>query len=269
MRREQTLTESTEQTLSDHESPVLPVPSSNFIHRLVPSRFPSPGTPVDAVGPEGSPLTKYQCYHRRITYSGAAFGRCTLGGFWRTRGLLQTWRLLSGMPARRAGRRRGVGDRCWWRLSGSRKAGSNDVCLALEEGPLAGLEDTGFGTKMMAEGCKRTGEARSNRLRSSSLSSSLPKSASSTALSVDSFCRSCKLKLPCVRVPRIWSSLGVKLHKLDFLLRSQKYNFLPTSPPYSPLSALSASCELAQSPLAFGRRDGWIVTLRVLWRICR
>lgn len=35
---------------------------------------------------------------------------------------------------------------------GSRKARSNDVCLALEEGPLAGLEDTGFGTKMMAKG---------------------------------------------------------------------------------------------------------------------
>lgn len=162
-------------------------------------------------------------------------------------------------------RRGGRGDEGGWVTAAgggspdrSRKAGSNDVCLALEEGPLAGLEDTGFGTKMMAEGCKRTGEARSNRLRSSSLSSSLPKSASSTALSVDSFCRSCKLKLPCVRVPRIWSSLGVKLHKLDFLLRSQKYNFLPTSPPYSPLSALSASCELAQSPLAFGRRDGWI-----------
>lgn len=37
---------------------------------------------------------------------------------------------------------------------GSRKARSNDVCLALEEGPLAGLEDTGFGTKMMAKGWK-------------------------------------------------------------------------------------------------------------------
>lgn len=35
---------------------------------------------------------------------------------------------------------------------GSRKARSNDVCLTLEEGPLAGLEDTGFGTKMMVKG---------------------------------------------------------------------------------------------------------------------
>lgn len=37
-------------------------------------------------------------------------------------------------------------------VQGSGKARSNDVCLALEERPLAGLEDTGFGTKMMAKG---------------------------------------------------------------------------------------------------------------------
>lgn len=46
---------------------------------------------------------------------------------------------------------------------GSRKARSNDVCLALEEGPLAGLEDTGFGTKMMAKGWK--GQARAVETR--------------------------------------------------------------------------------------------------------
>lgn len=43
-------------------------------------------------------------------------------------------------------------DRLLVAVQGSGKARSNDVCLALEERPLAGLEDTGFGTKMMAKG---------------------------------------------------------------------------------------------------------------------
>lgn len=46
----------------------------------------------------------------------------------------------------------GERDRLLVAVQGSGKARSNDVCLALEERPLAGLEDTGFGTKMMAKG---------------------------------------------------------------------------------------------------------------------
>lgn len=61
-RRRQTSTD------RDHES-------SSCIIQLHPSTSSSPSPPTCH---ETSPLTKYQCYHWRITYSGAA--RCTLAG---------------------------------------------------------------------------------------------------------------------------------------------------------------------------------------------
>lgn len=74
--------------------------------------------------------------------------RCTLAGLAArtTRSLLLQTCSVEGVERQWPG----GGESCWWRYR--ERPGSNDVCLALEERPLAGLEDTGFGTKMMAKG---------------------------------------------------------------------------------------------------------------------
>lgn len=74
--------------------------------------------------------------------------RCTLAGLAArtTRSLLLQTCSVEGVERQWPG----GGESWWWRYR--ERPGSNDVCLALEERPLAGLEDTGFGTKMMAKG---------------------------------------------------------------------------------------------------------------------
>lgn len=104
--------------VSDHESSVPPA-----IIQLHPSTSSSPSPPSPPTCHETSPLTKYQCYHRRITYSGAAL----LGVHWRVwqrgqrgacccrRARVDTGRRSVERQWPEGGERERAATGCWWR----------------------------------------------------------------------------------------------------------------------------------------------------------
>lgn len=140
-------------------------------------RFPPPprGLPIGQPG-VGFLLTKYQCYRPRDYVFRAWRWSVYIGGFgivhglqlccakWRRSGTIRVpawksaggecrrgWRVESSRVEEERRPRLGKG-------SVSRKARSNDVCLAFEKRETAALgvaEDTGFGTEMMAKGRQR------------------------------------------------------------------------------------------------------------------